>query len=695
MDQARDCLRRAVGQPEADFRSGQWECISALLQKQRLLVVERTGWGKSMVYFVATRLLRRQGSGPALLISPLLALMRNQMEAAQRLGLRAETINSSNREDWDRVKDRLLHDTVDLLLVSPERLGNDDFRMNLLQRLASRLGLFVVDEAHCISDWGHDFRPDYRRIVRVLQALPANIPVLATTATANDRVVRDIASQLGRLQVRRGPLRRDSLALQNIILPDPAARLAWLVETLPRLPGSGIIYALTIRDAERVALWLKRHDLLAEAYHSEVSDEGSGRREALEARLLNNELKALVATVALGMGFDKPDLGFVIHYQRPGSVVHYYQQVGRAGRAVDHAYGLLLAGEEDADITEYFIQNALPPAAHISAVLDRLNGAAAGLSVREIEAAVNLRHGQIEKVLRLLSVENPSPVTRQGSKWFATPVIYRVDETRVERLIEIRRAEQCQMQDYIHTRECLMRFLARALDDTQAGDCGKCANCRGEPLLPVVTPRDRVQAATAFLRRSHQRITPRRWWPFGEAFPQYGFTGRIAPELAAEEGRVLSTWGEAGWGELVKVGKYTAEQFSLELVEGCAELLDLWNPDPPPEWVTCVPSLQHAILVPDFARGLAGRRGLPFVPGVIKVKANRPQKEMENSYQQARNLDGVFAVEETAVRPGPVLLVDDMIDSGWTLTVVAALLRQAGCSRVYPLALATTLPRLP
>lgn len=296
---AKNLLRTALDNPLAEFRDGQWDCIKALLHKQRMLVVQRTGWGKSMVYFLATRMLRDAGKGFTLLISPLLSLMRNQVQAAERIGIRAETINSSNPEDWAAIQEKLLNDAVDVLLISPERLANHDFRENILVPVAERVGLFVVDEAHCISDWGHDFRPDYRRIVRVLRALPPNIPVLATTATANDRVVKDVAAQLGDLQVARGPLIRSSLRLQNVWLPSPAARMAWMAENIPQMPGSGIVYTLTIRDADRVAEWLKLNGIDAEAYHSRVEN-----REELESRLLENRIKALVATVALGMGFD-------------------------------------------------------------------------------------------------------------------------------------------------------------------------------------------------------------------------------------------------------------------------------------------------------------------------------------------------------------------------------------------------------
>ncbi len=682
-------LRRALADPAADFRGGQWEAIESLAeQRARLLVVQRTGWGKSLVYFLTTRLLRERGAGPTLLVSPLLALMRNQIVAAGRLGVRAATINSSNREDWEVVAAQLRSDEVDLLLISPERLANDEFREQLLLPVANRIGFFVVDEAHCISDWGHDFRPDYQRITRVLQALPRNIPVLATTATANDRVVDDIGSQLGRgLQVSRGPLMRESLQLQNFRLPSQSSRMAWLAEQVPRLPGSGIIYTLTVRDAERVAGWLRSQDIAAYAYHADVE---AAAREDLERRLLGNRLKALIATTALGMGFDKPDLGFVIHFQRPGSVVHYYQQVGRAGRAVPQAYGILLSGSEDREITEYFIRTAFPSEAHVTEVLDALSNVEDGLTLVMLERQVNLTRGQIEKVLKSLVVKSPAPVTKLGSKWYTTPVRYVPDQEKVERLTAIRQAEQARMADYMRSRECLMLFLARELDDPRAVPCGRCAVCRGGPLLPAESSGALVVEAARFLRRADVPIAPRKQWP-GDALAALGWAGRIPAGLRAETGRALCLWGDDGWGPLVREGKWNAGRFSDALVAGAVEMMrERWRPSPFPTWVTCIPSLQHPELVPGFARLVAAELRLPFVEAVCKTRQTRPQKEMQNSYQQAHNLAGTFDVTPWTGMGEPVLLVDDVVDSGWTFTIVAALLRQAGSGSVFPLALAQT-----
>ncbi len=679
-------LRQALDDATAEFRPGQWEAIEEIVeQRSRLLVVQRTGWGKSIVYFLATRLLRDQNAGCTLLISPLLALMRNQIAAAQRIGIKAATINSSNTEEWEIVQTQLLAGKVDLLLISPERLANDEFREKVLLPISQRISLFVVDEAHCISDWGHDFRPDYRRIVRILQALPSNIPALATTATANNRVINDIIAQLGsNLRVLRGSLTRKSLHLQNISIPSPAARMAWLAEHLPKIPGSGIIYTLTVRDADRVAGWLKMQGINAKAYHSEIE---SSIRETLEEQLLKNEIKALVATTALGMGFDKPDLGFVIHYQRPGSVIHYYQQVGRAGRAVEKAYGILLSGHEDDEITNYFINTAFPPQTHTQQVLNVLNQAENGLSVPQMEQHLNLSKSQIDKVLKLLSLESPAPVLKKDSKWYATPINYQLDEEKIRTLTQIRRQEQAQMLAYMQAQQCLMFFLAAELDDPNPTLCGKCAVCLGKPLFPSNPSIQLVNQAIQYLRRSDQILEPRKMW-VSQALPSYGFSGKIKDNLKAEGGRALSLWGDSGWGELVKQGKYQNDCFDDTLVQGAFEMIQRWQPQPVPTWVTSVPSLNRPELVPNFAQRLAEKLGIPFMPVVRKIRPTQLQKHMSNSYQQAKNLDGAFAIDSWEGMGGSVFLVDDMVDSRWTFTVVAALLRRAGSGEVFPLALA-------
>lgn len=694
-NEARELLRRATSGAASEFKDGQWAAIDAIANhRQRVLLVQRTGWGKSMVYFLATRSMRDTGAGPTLIISPLLALMRNQLEAAERLGIRAVTINTTNRDDWDAIMAGVRADEVDLLLVSPERLANQDFLDNCLLPIAHRIQFLVVDEAHCISDWGHDFRPDYQRIDRILAHLPPNVAVLATTATANDRVVADVMAQLGEgTQLQRGPLARQSLSLQTILLPDRAARFAWLVAALRQLPGSGIVYALTKRDVNRITEWLQSQGIEARAYHGGIDgeDEDGGpvaSREELEGMLLRNEVKALVATNALGMGFDKPDLSFVVHFQAPQSIVHYYQQVGRAGRGIENAYGVLLGGVEDDEINSYFIGQSFPPEWQVQRILDALGEADDGMSVQELTKVVNLRRSQIDKVLKMLSVASSGLVAKEGARWYRTVNPYQSDRLRVERLTGQRQDEWGHVQAYLKTDECLMRFLGEALDDPEADDCGRCANCLGRPVVDTEISNEAIAEASRFIKRSDVSIKPRKRWEAG-AFPIHGWTGNIPLELRCEEGRALSIWRDAGWGTRVDDDK-EAGRFSDELVEACAEMIEeRWHPQPTPTWVTCVPSLRSEALVPDFAVRLAVRLGIPFIDAVAKVKETQRQRNMMNSWQQSNNLDGAFAIDTDVVQEGSVLLVDDVVDSRWSLTVIGALLRVAGAGPVFPLVLAS------
>lgn len=698
--QAENYLKKALNNPDADFRDGQWESIEQLLNKNRVLVVQRTGWGKSMVYFLAAKLLRDQGFGPTLLISPLLSLMRNQLEAAQRIGVTGRTINSTNNEDWEKIQEELNSNKVDVLLISPERLSNENFSKNILSKITSNLGLFVIDEAHCISDWGHDFRPDYRRIVRILHELPKNIPVLATTATANNRVVNDIKSQLGQdLIIQRGSLVRKSLKLQNIVMPGQDARMAWLAKTVPALPGSGIIYTLTQRDAERVAKWLQLNKINAKPYHANISfmEEKGLVKEELEKQLLNNEIKVLVATVALGMGFDKPDLGFVIHFQRPASVVHYYQQVGRAGRAVDEAYAILLCGEEDDRIANHFIKSAFPPQQHIIDLLKALNESEKGLSVLEIQRYLNLRKNQIDKTIKFLTVESPSPIIKTGSKWKVqeTASNYKIDQDYIDTITGIRFAEQKQMHEYMNSSGCLMSFLQKALDEPSPIPCGKCKNCASDLLLDETYDKTLANKAALFLRGNYQLIKPRKQWPSKNMFSKSPLGGYKIPEtLQAEEGQALSIWRDAGWGKLVAESRDKSKFFPDNLVEACVKMIEEWAFDPSPKWITCIPSLNNPDPVHEFTARLANQLKLPFIPCIEKVQANSRQKDMENSFMQVKNLDGVFNVNLKQKKYHPCILIDDTISSGWTFTVASALLRKSGCTAVYPMALALNSPRM-
>ena len=681
-ERALELLRLGSGQVHAIFRDGQEEAIQQMTDgDHRLLVVQKTGWGKSFVYFISTKILREAGCGPALLVSPLLALMRNQIAAAERMGVRAATINSDNIAKWTEVEAKIKQNEIDILLISPERLANERFRAEILGELSLHVSLVVVDEAHCISDWGHDFRPHYRLLERFIRNMPSNIKLLATTATANNRVVQDLENVLGpNLRISRGDLNRPSLTLQTIRLESKAERLAWLSHQLTALAGHGIIYTLTVRDANQVVNWLNSQSFDVEAY----TGESGSRRPELEQALSENRIKALVATTALGMGYDKPDLSFVIHYQMPSSVVAYYQQVGRAGRALNAAYGILLSGKEEDDIANWFIKSAFPTNEEVKAVVAQLEAHPAGLSVPQLLKEVNLSQGRVEKTLSLLALESPPPITKNGRHWQKTEVSLSKDFwERAERLTTLRRREQQRMREYVHLPLGQhMSFLISELDADPSD-----VITSSLPALPEDFPNDKLREANIFLKRYHLPIHPRKQWPNG-GLKHSNNHGKIAKSYQANSGKVLSFLGDAGLGDLVNVGKNQQQYFSDELIDACVVMFKEWDPQPAPTWVTCVPSLRNPTLVPDFAKRLAQALNLSFRVAIEKTDSRLEQNKFNNSFQQARNVDGSLAPIQDQILSSPVLLVDDVILSGWTLTISSWLLRKNGSGEVWPLALA-------
>ncbi|ATY89866.1 RecQ family ATP-dependent DNA helicase [Pectobacterium atrosepticum] len=680
---ALELLRNGSGKKDSVFRDNQEEAIRYVVEgKGRLLVVQKTGWGKSFVYFIATKLLRMQGAGPALLISPLLSLMRNQIAAASKMGVVAATINSDNIEDWKEIENRIIRGEVDIILISPERLANERFRSEVLSEIAAKVSLIVVDEAHCISDWGHDFRPHYRLLERIVKSLPPNLRILATTATANNRVMQDLTTVLGpNLYVSKGDLNRPSLTLQTIKLKTQAERLAWLSQQLALIEGSGIIYTLTIRDANQVTSWLQSKGFNVAAYTGQTGDQ----REELEDALINNQVKALIATTALGMGYDKPDLSFVIHYQMPGSVVAYYQQVGRAGRALDSAYGILLSGEEELTIADFFISNSFPEPKEVKWIIEALENEKVGLSVPELLSRLNISKSRIEKTISLLSLESPAPIVKEGSKWqLTTSKVSDIFWQRAKNLTNLRYEELEQMQKYVDLpfgRH--MHFLIEALDGEPRNIRPPCLPELSSDIHPAL-----LEEALTFLNRSAIPIAPRQKWPAG-GMPKYGIKGNIPANLQANSGIALSIWGDAGWGAVVKHERYTDRCFSERLVQACAEMILKWDPKPSPTWITAIPSLKNPLIVPDFARSLAKRLNLPFHMVLSKAEDRPEQKSMANSTQQARNLDGSLAMTMHPPK-GPVLLIDDIVNSRWTLTVASWLLRQNGSGEILPVVLSYT-----
>ncbi|MBP1324903.1 ATP-dependent DNA helicase RecQ [Leucobacter exalbidus] len=684
-------LQKLTGRADAQFHPGQFEAISALVDdRRRALVVQRTGWGKSAVYFVATGLLRQRGAGPTLLVSPLLALMRDQVEAAARAGVRAAAINSATADEWSGITEKLAADEIDVLLVSPERLNNPEFREQQLPGLLARMGLLVIDEAHCISDWGHDFRPDYRRIATLLGDIDRTIPVLATTATANGRVVADVVEQLGSdVLTLRGSLARTSLRLGSLVLPSARDRLAWLAAHLGGLPGSGIVYALTVSAAEDTAAMLRDAGLEVASYTGRTDPE---ERERLEQALKANEVKALVATSALGMGFDKPDLGFVVHLGAPSSPVAYYQQVGRAGRATDHADVLLLPGREDAEIWRYFATASMPDPDRAQAVIAALGSAP--LSTPALEARVDLRRTQLELLLKVLDVDGA--VRRVKGGWVSTGAPWHYDAERYTRIAEARVAEQQAMLEYERGAICRMEILQRELDDPAAAPCGRCDVCAG-PWYPTEVSREATAQAAGRLDRTGVPIEPRGMWPTGADKRGLSVRGRIAVGERALAGRAVARLTDLGWGGALRERFATGAPdapIDARLMEGVIATLRDWPWAERPVGVVAMPSLTRPQLVASTAAAISERGKLPFL-GTLEVDPTRPVTGPGgNSAFRLASVWDRFSVPEALAQvlanaPGPILLVDDLVDSRWSLTVAARELLRAGAPAVLPFALAS------
>ncbi len=690
--------------PGATLRDDQWTAIDALVrERRRALVVQRTGWGKSAVYFVATALLRAAGAGPTVIVSPLLALMRNQIEAAGRAGIRAVTVNSANIDDWDETYADIDAGAVDVLLISPERLTNPDFRDRVLPRLAASAGLLVVDEAHCVSDWGHDFRPDYRRLRTLIAELPAGIPVLATTATANDRVVHDVTEQLGLdgsgadarsagPLVLRGSLDRTSLRLSVVTLPTPSRRLGWLAARLDELPGAGIVYTLTVQAAEEVAAFLAERGHRVASYTGKTDPEA---RLAAEADLLANRVKALVATSALGMGFDKPDLGFVVHLGAPASPVAYYQQIGRAGRAVERAEVVLLPGREDRDIWAYFASLAFPPEPLVRQTLAALSERPT--STAALETRVDLSRTRLEMLLKVLDSDGAAKRVKGG--WVGTGQPWEYDGERHRRIAQARAAEQRAMLDYLDTDRCRLVFLREQLDDPDPTPCGRCDVCAGQVWSALDESVDGAASAAAEERigRPGLVVAPRKQWPGGMAQLGVPLSGRIGAGELAGPGRVIGRLSDIGWGtrlrELIDGSTDDPDDpdrpVPKDILDAVVRVLAGWEWDERPVGVVGIGSRRRPHQLAHLARRIAEIGRLPLL-GMLAPVGERPAAAANSAQRLAAvwpSFDAGSLPDLSAI-DGPVLLVDDVIDSGWTMTVAARAVRTAGAPSVLPLALA-------
>lgn len=667
----------------AHLRDDQWTAIQALVeQRRRMLVVQRTGWGKSAVYFIAAKLLREAGRGPTLIISPLLALMRNQVEAARKAGIAAATLNSANMTEWEEIQAQVVSGEVDVLLISPERLNNPGFREEVLPHIAQAVGMVVVDEAHCISDWGHDFRPDYRRIRTLLAQLPEGVPVLATTATANDRVVADVQAQLGaETGLLRGGLDRESLHLSVVQLADSTQRPAWLASHLSELEGSGVIYCLTVAAAEDLAEALEAAGWNVAAYTGRTE---AGERERLEQALIGNELKALVATSALGMGFDKPDLGFVVHVGAPSSPVSYYQQIGRAGRGTDRADVILLPGAEDQDIWRYFASVSFPDEQTVQQLLAALGDEPQ--STIRLESHVDLSRSRLDQVLKVLDVDGAVKRVRGG--WVSTGQPWTYDAARYQDLAAARIAEQNAMVDYQRTTGCRLLFLRRQLDDvTATSNCGRCDNCTGHT-WDMGVDASVASRVSSRLTAPGVRLTQRKQWPTG-----ISVKGKIH---GVEPGRALGRLNDIARGpalrELLgnKAWRPTSPWQQDTWLPRIVAVLSDWDWAERPTSVIALGTVgpEATAQVTALAEAVAGVGRMTFV-GTLPVRPGAAEVTAQNSAYRVKGLLEQWDFNGLPTVEGPILLVTDLVDTGWSVTVAGEALARITGQVVLPLALAS------
>lgn len=666
--------------PGAEFREGQYEAIEAAMTKKRVLVVQKTGWGKSLVYYICTKLNHREGRGCTMVISPLLILMENQMEMAGKMGLKCAALNSTVKDPAERksILDRLAGDQLDMIFITPETLLKEETQ----ERLPGiRIGLFVIDEAHCISDWGHEFRLDYGQIGKIVRNQFSNVAVLATTATANDRVVDDLKAQLGdSVYISRGPLTRESLHIQVLPLGTRTERYAWLLDNLNKIPGTGIIYCLDHRDCDHLTEFLSQNGIPVMSYYSDEKKEEQNA-EAIAA-FQENRIKAIVATIKLGMGYDKGDVSFVIHFQCPSNIVAWYQQIGRAGRNLKDAYVFLMTGREDDRINEYFIRTAFPTQKEMESVLEIINKTD-GITKYQLYTKVNMRPARIDKAVDFLQNEGAVRREKAGGRQCLFPTVnrYVFRGDHYDQIRGIRHMEMQEMKDLVNTEGCLSRFAVNCLDDHEAGDCGKCANCTKQDILPNLSVSEESRTrAIRFVSTRLYEILPRK---------QYPDRSRIPENCLLQPGWCLSKYGDAGYGELVEQGKYPPagmpKRFDDRLVIRAADVIIPWAKENGISHITCVPSLRSD-LVMEYTRRLAQRTGLAFVDLLAKSEAPQ-QKTRENSTFQYENANNSFSVKDAPV-PEKLILVDDVVDSKWTLTVCGIKLIEQGCREVYPFALA-------
>ena len=648
------------------FYDEQWATIERLLKGERILLIEKTGFGKSLCYQFPAIIF----GAVTVIFSPLLALMRDQVNKLNSFGIAAQCINSEQSAEQNTdILQQAIDGKLKILYIAPERQENDIW----LEKVREiKLSMVVVDEAHCISVWGHDFRPAFRRIISLVKLLPRDLPVLATTATATQRVEHDIMGQMGAgLHIIRGNLLRGNFLLYVIKVNSDEEKMAWLAEYSDKLEGTGILYTGTRSDAETWSRWLEFMGISSVSYHAGLDP---ASRIEVEQGLMSNRWKIIVSTNALGMGIDKPDIRFVIHTQIPQSPLHYYQEIGRAGRDSKPAKIILLYGPDDTALPLSFIESAKPAISKYERVTESIKNEL--LSEKEIVKKVDIKLNQFRVIKadlleQLIIREVKNGRIKKYEYIFGAPSL---NTQRFEELRTAKKADLKHMINYVDTPTSRMKYLCDFLGDVTDRDFTNCDNTGLEKLTILLTSEWKHKINE--FRENY--------------FPELLVESRLSKNLV--NGVAASYYGVSTVGQAIHRCKYDGggdfPEYLLQLTIMAfrkrfgGEHFDL---------LVYVPPTKSGSLVRNFAMKLSAALKIPVSHGLIKTRQTAEQKMFENSYSKKDNVSAAFSYENPAEVPGKhILLFDDIFDSGATLKEIGKLFSKLDAAIIAPLVIAKT-----
>jgi ATP-dependent DNA helicase RecQ len=661
--EAESVLQRTFKLPK--FFDEQWLTIDKLLKGEKVLLIEKTGFGKSLCFqFPATIF-----QGTTVIFSPLIALMRDQVKKLASLGISAKCINSEQTpEENTQIINEAKQGSIKILYIAPERQENNEW-IEATQQM--NLSMVVVDEAHCISVWGHDFRPAFKRIIHLVKLLPKGLPVLATTATATKRVENDIAKQIGDpITTIRGNLMRDNFNLFVVRVSSEDEKLIWLGKNLEKLPGSGILYTGTRVDTEIYSNWFQYLNIPSIAYNAGLDAES---RIAIENGLMINKWKCVISTNALGMGIDKPDIRFIIHTQIPQSPIHYYQEIGRAGRDGEPSNIILFYSPQDKKLPEAFIEGGRPAIKKYDKVIEAVKSELLG--EKELMKKTNLKQNQI-RVIKADLIEQGiirEVMIGNSKKYEFVANSKPLTTTGFELLREAKLKDLEKMIEYVETSESRMNFLCDYLGDNSNHTFTNCDNTGKNKISLAITP-DWTEKLQNF-RENY--------------FPELEV---ISKGSQIVNGVAASYYGVSNVGAALHRSKYeNGGDFPDFLLKLVLKAFRKKNGQEKFDLMLYVPPTSSGDLVKNFAIKLAQVLKFPISHNLQKSRETQEQKLFENRWLKSENVNGAFTLTAPdEVKGKSILLVDDIFDSGATVKETGKLLTNIGAIKIAPIIIART-----